>query len=112
MVDDDLAGKTSADAPLREGLLERILDRADRQPAAVIETGAETHHQKLILADSVIIPGIIKCGIACLIVFFFLFRRDLFRHRFGASFQDTLRINGCCSCSGCQGRTHQGCKKF
>ena len=95
MVDDDLAGKTAAHAPVREGLLQRVFYPADRQTAAVVEARAEGHDQQLLLADAVLIARVVQRGIAGLVVFLFLFFLRILR-RF-------LCHGLCCAAAGQQG---------
>ena len=74
MVDDDLARKAAAYAPVGEGGLQRALDPADSQAAAVVVARAEAHDQKLLLADAVLVARVIKGGVAGLIVLIVLLR--------------------------------------
>ena len=59
MVDDDLRGEGAAHGPVGVGLLQGILDALDVGYAAVVEGGAEGHHQQLLLADLVLVAGIV-----------------------------------------------------
>ena len=64
MVDDDLRGEGAAHGPVGVGLLQGILDALDVGYTAVIEGGAEGHHQQLLLADLVLVAGIVLGGVA------------------------------------------------
>ena len=64
MVDDDLAGKAAAHAPVGKGFLQRRLDGADGETAAVVEAGAEADDQQLVLADFVGVARIVQRGVA------------------------------------------------
>ena len=64
MVDDDLCGEGTADRPVRVSFLQSILDALDVGHAAVVEGGAEGHHQQLVLADVVLVAGVILGSIA------------------------------------------------
>ena len=65
MVDDDLGRKRPAHGPVRIGLLNGLLDPADILCAAVVEGGAEAHHQDLVLADLIRVQRIVQGGVAC-----------------------------------------------
>ena len=64
MVDDDLCGECAAHRPIRVCGLQSILDALDVLHAAVVEGGAEGDHQQLVVADVVLIVGIVLGGIA------------------------------------------------
>ena len=64
MVDDDLRGKSAAHAPVGVGGLQGVLNALDVGGAAVIEGGAEGHHQQLVLADLIGVAGIVLGSIA------------------------------------------------
>ena len=64
MVDDDLCGEGAAHAPVRVCGLQSILDALDVLHAAVVEGGAEGDHQQLVVADVVLIAGIVLGSIA------------------------------------------------
>ena len=65
MVDDDLGRERPAHGPVRIGLLDSLLDSADILCAAVVEGGAEAHHQDLVLADLIRVQRIVQGGVAC-----------------------------------------------
>ena len=67
MVDDDLCGKGAAHAPVGVGSLQGILNALDVGSAAVVEGGAEGHHQQLVLTDLIGVAGIVL-GFAVLII--------------------------------------------
>ena len=75
MVNDDLAGEAAAHSVLGEGLLQGALNGADGQAAAVVEAGAKAHHQQLLLADLILVAGVIESGVAGLVVLLVLFFR-------------------------------------
>ena len=64
VVDDDLGGEGAADAPVGEGGGQGLFDAADVLGAAVVEAGAEAHHEDLLLADAVGVEGIIQRAVA------------------------------------------------
>ena len=64
VVDDDLSRESAADGPVRIGLLQGVLDALDIVDAAVVVGRAEGNDQKLVLADLVLIAGIILGRIA------------------------------------------------
>ena len=64
MVDDDLRGKGAAHAPVGVSGLQGILNALDVGGAAVIEGGAERHHQQLVFANVIGVAGIVLGGIA------------------------------------------------
>ena len=64
VVDDDLRGEGAAHGPVGVGLLQGVLDALDVGYAAVVEGGAEGHHQQLLLADLVLVAGIVLGGVA------------------------------------------------
>ena len=64
VVDDDLSRESAADGPVRIGLLQGVLDALDIVDAAVGVGRAEGNDQKLVLADLVLIAGIILGRIA------------------------------------------------
>ena len=64
MVDDDLGGKGTPHAPVGIGFRQRVLDALDVQSPALVEGGAEAHHQQLVLADLVGVPGIVLRSVA------------------------------------------------
>ena len=64
MVDDDLSGECTADRPIGVSGLQSILDALDVFHAAVVERGAEADHQQLVVADVVLIAGVILGSIA------------------------------------------------
>ena len=64
MVDDDLCGEGAAHAVVRVGGLQSILDGLDILHTAVVEGGAEAHHQNFVFADLILIAGIVQRGIA------------------------------------------------
>ena len=59
VVDDDLSGEGAAHGPIGVGLLQGVLNALDVGYAAVVEGGAEGHHQQLLLADLVLVAGIV-----------------------------------------------------
>ena len=59
VVDDDLSGEGAAHGPIGVGLLQGILNALDVGYAAVVEGGAEGDHQQLLLADLVLVAGIV-----------------------------------------------------
>ena len=64
MVDDDLRGEGAADAPIRVGGLQGVLDALDVSGAAAVEGGAEADDQQLIFADVVGIARVVLAGVA------------------------------------------------
>ena len=64
MVDDDLCGKGAAHAPVGVSGLQSVLNALDVGSAAVVEGGAEGHHQQLVLADLIGVAGIVLGSIA------------------------------------------------
>ena len=64
MVDDDLSGEGAAHGPIGVGLLQGILNALDVGYAAVVEGGTEGYHQQLLLADLVLVAGIVLGGVA------------------------------------------------
>ena len=64
MVDDDLRGKGAAHAPVGVCGLQGVLNALDVGSAAVVEGGAEGHHQQLVLADLIGVAGIVLGSIA------------------------------------------------
>ena len=64
MVDDDLCGECAAHRPIRVCSLQSILDALDVLHAAVVEGGAEGDHQQLVVANVVLIAGIVLGSIA------------------------------------------------
>ena len=64
MVDDDLCGKGAAHAPVGVSGLQSVLDALDIGSAAVVEGGAEGHHQQLVFADLIGVAGIVLGSIA------------------------------------------------
>ena len=64
VVDDDLRGEGAADAPIRVGGLQGVLDALDVSGAAAVEGGAEADDQQLILADVVGIARVVLAGVA------------------------------------------------
>ena len=64
MVDDDLCGEGTAHGPIRVSFLQSILDALDVLHAAVVEGGAEGDHQQFVLADVVLVAGVILGSIA------------------------------------------------
>ena len=93
MVNDDLAGECTADAVIRKFFRKFLLDRADREPAAVIVARAEADDEKLLFADSVRVQRIVqRCvtGVIVLLVRFLCcaLRSALcFAFRFGFTFR-------------------------
>ena len=73
MIDDNLTGEAAADAPLRAVLFQPAFNAADGQPAAVIITGPEADHEKLLIADLIFISGVVQRCITRFIVFFLFF---------------------------------------
>ena len=59
VVDDDLSGEGAAHGPIGVGRLQGVLNALDVSYAAVVEGGAEGHHQQLLLADLVLVAGIV-----------------------------------------------------
>ena len=64
MVDDDLCGKGAAHAPVGVCGLQSVLNALDVGSAAVVEGGAEGHHQQLVFADLIGVAGIVLGSIA------------------------------------------------
>ena len=64
VVDDDLCGEGAADGPVGESLGQSILNALDVFHTAVVEGSTEGDDQQLLLADLVLIPGIIQRSIA------------------------------------------------
>ena len=64
MVDDDLSGKASSDAPFGERFDQSLLDRADRGDSGVVEAGAEGYDEQFVFADPVLIEGVIQRSVA------------------------------------------------
>ena len=64
MVDDDLCGEGTADRPVGICGLDGVLDALDVRCAAVVEGGAEADDQDLVVADVVLIAGVVLGGIA------------------------------------------------
>lgn len=64
VVDDDLRGEGTADAPIRVGGLQGVLDALDVSGAAAVEGGAEADDQQLIFADVVGIARVVLAGVA------------------------------------------------
>ena len=64
VVDDDLRGEGAADAPIRVGGLQGVLDALDVSGAAAVEGGAEADDQQLIFADVVGIARVVLAGVA------------------------------------------------
>ena len=64
VVNDDLGGEAAAHAVAGEGLFHGGLNGADGEAAGIIEAGAEGNHQDLLLADAVLIAGVVQAGIA------------------------------------------------
>ena len=93
VVDDDLACEGAAHTPVGKGFLERRLDRADGEAAAVIEACAEGHDQQLLLADLICVAGIVQGRVARGVVFFLFFA---LRHggRSGSSQQHNQHAGG------------------
>ena len=63
VVDDDLSGEGAAHGPIGVGRLQGVLNALDVGYAAVVEGGAEGHHQQLLLADLVLVAGIVLGGV-------------------------------------------------
>ena len=59
VVDDDLSGEGAAHGPIGVSRLQGVLNALDVGYAAVVEGGAEGHHQQLLLADLVLVAGIV-----------------------------------------------------
>ena len=64
VVDDDLRGEGAADAPIRVGGLQGVLNALDVSGAAAVEGGAEADDQQLIFADVVGIARVVLAGVA------------------------------------------------
>ena len=64
MVDDDLCGKGAAHAPVGVSGLQGVLNALDIGSAAVVEGGAEGHHQQLVFANVIGVAGIVLGSIA------------------------------------------------
>ena len=64
MVDDDLCSEGTADRPVGVSGLNGILDALDVRCAAVVEGGAEADDEDLVVADVVLIAGVILGGVA------------------------------------------------
>ena len=73
MINDDLACEASSYGVIRECGLDRILDRADSQSAAVIVACTEAYNKKLILADLILISCVIHGSISCIVILFVIF---------------------------------------
>ena len=58
-VNDELGCESPAHRPVRKGQFHGLLNGADGQPAVVVIAGAEADDQQLVLADAVLIPGIV-----------------------------------------------------
>ena len=64
VVDDDLRGEGAAHGPVGVGRLQGVLNALDVGYAAVVEGGTEGYHQQLLLADLVLVAGIVLGGVA------------------------------------------------
>ena len=64
MVDDDLCGEGTADRPVGICGLDGVLDALDVRCAAVVEGGAEADDQDLVVADVVLVAGVVLRGVA------------------------------------------------
>ena len=64
VVDDDLGGKASSDAPFGERFDQSLFDRADRGDSGVVEAGAEGYDEQFVLADLVLVEGVIQRSVA------------------------------------------------
>ena len=64
MVDDDLCGEGAADRPVGICGLDGVLDALDVRCAAVVERGAEADDQDLLVADVVLVAGVVLRGVA------------------------------------------------
>ena len=64
VVDDDLRGEGAADAPIRVGGLQGVLDALDVGGAAAVEGGAEADDQQLIFTDVVGVARVVLAGVA------------------------------------------------
>ena len=64
VVDNDLSRESAADGPVRIGLLQGVLNALDIVDAAVVVGRAEGNDQKLVLADVILIAGIVLGRIA------------------------------------------------
>ena len=64
VVDDDLSREGAADGPVGIGLLQGVLDALDIVDAAVVVGRAEGNDQKLVLADVILVAGIVLGRIA------------------------------------------------
>ena len=64
VVDDDLRRERSAHRPLGVRLRQRVFDALDVLRTAVVERRTEAHHQQLVFADLVGVPGIVLGGVA------------------------------------------------
>ena len=64
VVDNDLSRESAADGPVGIGLLQGVLDALDIVDAAVVVGRAEGNDQKLVLADVILVAGIVLGRIA------------------------------------------------
>ena len=64
VVDDDLGGEGAADGPVGESLGQSILNALDVFHTAVVEGSTEGDDQQFLLADLVLVPGIVQRRVA------------------------------------------------
>ena len=68
VINNDIGSEPSSYGVTRECCFEVILDGADSQAAAVVEAGSEAEYQQLVVADLVLIPGVIEGSVAGVVV--------------------------------------------
>ena len=66
MVDDDLGCESSPYCPLRISFGKRILDALDISYTAVVEGCTEAYYKEFVLADLILVAGIVKTRVACI----------------------------------------------
>ena len=68
VINNDIGSEPSSYGVTRECCFEVVFNSADSQAAAVVEAGSEAEYQQLVVADLVLIPGVIEGSVAGVVV--------------------------------------------